>query len=262
MIRLDKYISENLPCTRSEAKKYIGFGRVSVDGKIIRDPDTKIDEKSVKVFYKDRELLHINGLYFMLNKPSGVISATEDKNHRTVLELFPAEYRKKLFPVGRLDLDTEGLLLVTDDGDFCHRIESPKKKMFKTYYVCAVGMLLDNAPELFEKGMILSDFTAKPAFLEILSEKSCYDGENGSKNVNKLQENDSFDKNHLKEYELIVKITEGKFHQVKRMVHEAGCEVRYLKRIAIGELKLDESLAPGEYRSLSEEELAILNTRA
>ena len=260
MIRLDKYISDNLPCTRSEAKKYIGFGRVSVDGKIVRNPDTKIDETAAKVFYKDKELFCRKGLYFMLNKPAGVISATEDKNHKTVLELFPPEYRKKLVLVGRLDLDTEGLLLVTDDGEFCHRIESPKKNLFKTYYVRAEGVLKEGAKELFESGMELSDFTAKPAFFEVLSEKACPDSENSRKTVKNLQENEFFVKNHLKEYELIVRICEGKFHQVKRMIHEAGCEVTYLKRTAIGELKLDESLAPGEFRSLSEEELARLKT--
>lgn len=238
MIRLDRFVSENYPCTRSLAKKLIVAGKCSVDGKIVRTPDFKLDEAG-SVVCEGRELKASSGhLYYMLNKPADVISATEDRKHKTVIDLFPETLRKKLFPVGRLDIDTEGLLLVTDDGDFCHRIESPKKEMFKTYYALCVGKLSENAELMFKEGIKFKDYTAKPAELKILKETPA--------------------EQDVCEYELLVEICEGKFHQVKKMVHAVGAEVKYLKRIRIGRVVLDDSLKPGEYRSLTDEELAML----
>ena len=232
MIRLDKYISENYPCARSEAKKIIVSGKVSVDGIVIKKPESKIDEAS-EVVCLGKTLKLNKGLYYMLNKPAGYISAVRDDKQKTVTDLFPPEIAGKIFPVGRLDKDTEGLLLMTDDGDFCHRIESPKKGVVKTYYARTEGKISADARERFKSGIEFSDFTSKPAEIEILSEEGA-------------------------NCEVRVKVSEGKFHQVKKMLHAVGAEVVYLKRISVGGLALDEGLASGEYRELSEEEIKLL----
>ena len=232
MIRLDKYVSENLPCTRSEAKKFIVSGKVLVDGKAVKNGEFKLDENSAEVVCGGKTLKNSKGLYYMLNKPEGVVSAVSDREHRTVNDLFPKEISKKVFPVGRLDIDTEGLLIMTDDGDFCHRLVSPKKQVYKTYAAKCVGKLAEDAKKIFKEGIEFKDFTSKPAGLELLYEK------------------DGF-------IFVEVRICEGRFHQVKRMLHHVGIDVVSLKRTAIGELILDEQLAPGQYRALSEEEIGL-----
>ena len=233
MTRLDKYVSENLPCTRSEAKKLLASGKVTVDGIIVKNGEFKLDENSAEVVVNGKTLKRMSGLYYMLNKPAGCVSAVTDKEHKTVNDLFPEEIAKKIFPVGRLDLDTEGLLLMTDDGNFCHRLESPKKHVFKTYLAKCTGELAEDAQKIFEEGIAFKDFTSKPAELELLYEK------------------DGF-------IFVEVKICEGRFHQVKRMLHHVGAEVLELKRTAIGGLKLDEKLMPGSYRELGKEEREML----
>ncbi|MBR6273619.1 MAG: rRNA pseudouridine synthase [Lachnospiraceae bacterium] len=232
MIRLDKYVSENLPCTRSEAKKLLASDKIMVDGTIIKNGEYKLDENSAEVICCGKVLKSIKGLYYMLNKPEGVVSAVTDKEHKTVNDLFPKEVNKKIFPVGRLDIDTEGLLIMTDDGDFCHRLVSPKKQVYKIYVAKCTGELAKDAEKIFKEGIAFKDFTTKPAEIEFLYEK------NGFIFVE-------------------VKICEGRFHQVKRMLHHVGADVVYLKRTAIGDLLLDEKLEPGQYRALTEEELAI-----
>lgn len=173
--------------------------------------------------------------YIMLNKPAGVVSATEDKRDRTVLDLVKDARRKDLFPVGRLDKDTEGLLLLTNDGKLAHRLLSPKHHVAKVYYARVQGVMTEADVQRFKEGFAVDDeLTALPAELEILS----------------VCEGDTC--------EIRLKIFEGKFHQVKRMVQAAGKEVLYLKRLSMGPLVLDAALAPGEYRSLTEKEQEAL----
>ncbi|MFU0826561.1 MAG: Pseudouridine synthase [Lachnoclostridium sp.] len=233
MVRLDKYLSEMGIGTRSEVKEYIKKGRVIVDGKIVRQPDFKLDSFESKVYFDNREVEYEAFQYFMINKPAGVVSATTDNHCRTVIDLINTKKKKNLFPVGRLDKDTEGLLLITDDGELAHRLLSPRKHVPKTYYARIQGKVTGEDIAAFKKGMKLEeDFITLPAQLVIL--------QNGE------------------ESEVLVTIYEGKFHQIKRMFKAVGKEVLYLKRLSMGNLKLDETLATGEYRKLTQEELNIL----
>ena len=225
---------------RKEAKLFIGKGRVTVNTVVEKNADRKGAE-SDEVTLDGRSLKQAGMVYLMLHKPSGVISATEDSRERTVLDLLKEDEglmkelgRTELFPVGRLDKDTEGLLLLTNDGELAHRLLSPKKHVEKVYYAKLNGTVPEDAVSRFAEGIqVGEDYQALPAKLEILSVA------NG-------------------ESEVLVVLTEGKFHQVKRMCHEIGCEVVYLKRLSMGELHLDESLAPGEFRRLTGEELLKL----
>lgn len=236
MIRLDKYLTLTTKLSRSEAKKLLSSGRVSVDGVIVKKGDIKIAENAEVVCDGER-CIYKQKLYFMLNKPAGYVSATRDNLHKTVLDLFPEEYAKRIVPVGRLDIDTEGLLLLTDDGDFNHRLTSPNHDVPKVYYTETTGLLLEEHVQVFESGIELEDFTAKPARLEIIEDDTI-------NNTSKAR----------------ITVSEGKFHQVKRMVKNVGCEVRYLKRVKIGRLMLDETLRLGEFRELTEEEIEMCLT--
>ena len=233
MIRLDKFLTLTTKLSRSEAKKMLSSGKVSVDGAVIKKGDLKILESS-EVICNGERCVYKQKLYFMLNKPAGYISATKDNVHKTVLDLFPKEYAKRIVPVGRLDIDTEGLLLLTDDGDFNHKMTSPNHDVPKVYYTETIGVLLDEHIKVFASGIEFDDFTTKPAKLEILETHA-------NNNTSKAR----------------ITVREGKFHQVKRMVKHVGCEVKYLKRIKIGGLVLDEGLATGEYRELTEEEIKL-----
>jgi 16S rRNA pseudouridine516 synthase len=218
--------------SRSEVKEYIRKGRIKVDDTVVKSPDYKID-KNHKIYFDGQPVVYQEYEYFMLNKPSGVLSATRDKNTPTVLNLIHDNARKDLFPVGRLDKDTEGLLLITNDGQLSHSLLSPKKHVDKTYYAKVLGKITDKEVSLFEKGLeVDSEFTAMPAKLTVLDYDSASDIS-----------------------EIKITIHEGKFHQIKRMFEAVGSEVVYLKRLSMGTLKLDESLAPGEYRKLTEDEI-------
>lgn len=242
IIRLDKFLAEMGYGTRSQVKKELAKGNVTVNGQIIRKPETKVDTVRDRVCWKDEPALYAKYEYFMLNKPAGVVSATEDKREKTVLDLLclddstkgvPAVRRRDLFPVGRLDKDTEGLLLITNDGELAHRLLSPKKHVDKVYYARIRGRVTDEDREAFARGLdIGDDKPALPAGLEIIAS-----GENS---------------------EIRVTLREGRFHQVKRMFRAVGKEVTYLKRLSMGSLVLDEDLAPGEYRRLTEEEVKQL----
>lgn len=232
-IRLDKYLAETGGSTRSQARDYIKKGKVCVDGQVIKKPEEKIDWNSQEVSLEGRKLSYQKYAYYMLNKPDGVLSACSDKNTATVLDLLPEQKRKELFPVGRLDKDTEGLLLLTNDGELAHRLLSPRKHVEKVYYVVLDGGLTEETVMYFAEGMPLGDFTAQPANLQILSSTE-------------------------QKAEALVTICEGKFHQVKRMFSACGLNVTYLKRLSMGSLLLDETLKPGEYRELTEEEILQL----
>ena len=230
-MRLDKYLADCGVGTRSEIKKIIRAGFVRVEGAAKVSPELKIDENTAKVYVDGVEMRYRKYVYLMLNKPSGYLSATWDKHKPVVLELVPEEYlHYEVFPLGRLDIDTVGLCVLTNDGDLAHRILSPAKHVPKTYYAEVDGHLDEDAVEAFAEGMDLGDFTAKPASLKII--------EPGDRAE--------------------VTIAEGKFHQVKRMFEKVGKKVTYLKRISMNRLSLDENLEEGEIRELTDEELELL----
>ena len=234
-MRLDKYLSDMGAGTRSELKKEIRKGGVSIDGEIVKDPSHSVDASS-RVIFRGAVIAYDEFEYYMLNKPAGVISASEDAMESTVTDLIAEPKRRDLFPVGRLDRDTEGLLLITNDGALAHRLLSPKHHVDKTYFVVVSGLLNDSDVELFEQGLVLSDgLECLPADLKILSVS---------------------DEEYTSEAEITIR--EGKYHQVKRMFSSVGAEVLYLKRLSMGALTLDPDLAPGEYRRLSREEMAAL----
>ena len=233
MIRLDKYLADMSIGTRQEVKKYIRQGRVKINEDIIKKPEYKIREDEDKITFDGAPVAYETFEYYMLNKPAGVISATEDKRDKTVLDLIKEKKRKDLFPVGRLDKDTEGLLLITNDGALAHRLLSPKKHVDKCYYAEISGGVTEDDVRVFKERINIGtqeepEWTM-PAELKIL--------EKGT--VSRIR----------------LTIREGKFHQVKRMFLAVGKEVVYLKRERMGALVLDEELAPGEYRKLIDSEL-------
>lgn len=232
-IRLDKYLSNMGIGTRSEVKKHIKNGLVQVNNIPMTDPGALIDSQA-KVVFAGQEVNYQEFSYLMMNKPQGVISATEDQYQHTVLGLLEQRWQKVgLFPAGRLDKDTEGLLLLTNDGKLAHNMLSPKKHVAKTYEVKVLGHLGEKDVAAFEKGILLEeDLLTLPGNLEIE-----FAGEISLAKVT---------------------ISEGKFHQIKRMFHALGKEVIFLKRLSMGDLTLDPSLKPGEYRELTSQEMNIL----
>lgn len=230
MIRLDKFLTDMGCGTRSVIKNLVRKGKVSVNGEIIKKPEIKINEDEDVVLLDGEEIRYNRYEYFMLNKPDGYVSATTDRNEKTVLDLLKAEDRRKdLFPVGRLDKDTEGLLVISNDGEMAHKILSPKNHIAKTYYVKVNGRIENEHIEIFEKGIDIGEKNiTKPGILKIIKSGDISEAE--------------------------LTIYEGKFHQVKRMFEAVGMKVVYLKRIKMGTLGLDETLKPGEYRRLTLEE--------
>ena len=236
MIRLDKFLSEMSGWTRSEVKKIVRTGSVTVDGNEVKKPETKIDEKLSIVSVDGRQIKYNKYEYYMLNKPKGFVSATTDREYKTVVDIISSSEKKDPFPVGRLDIDTEGLLLITNDGELAHRLLAPKNHVEKTYYVEVSGILDDVDVDAVEKGLdIGEEKNTIPAKMEILKTdiqnniSSCY-----------------------------LTIHEGKFHQVKRMMKKLGKTVTYLKRVSMGSLILDSKLKKGNYRKLTEQEIIEL----
>ncbi len=228
MIRLDKLLSDSGLFTRSEARATIRAGRVTVDGSVVRSPEEKYDAETAEIRIDGARINCVGVRYLMMNKPTGVLSATDDPRQKTVLDLLPPELRKqRLFPVGRLDKDTTGLLLLTNDGAFAHRVISPKQHVPKRYRAELDGPLGAEDAAAFAEGIVLSDGTVcLPARLELA------DALVG-----------------------IVTVYEGKYHQVKRMVAARGRTVLALHRESIGALRLDETLLPGGYRELRPDEI-------
>lgn len=232
-IRLDKYLADMGKGTRSEVKKAISKGLVRVNNVIVKKPETKLDTDSDHVLFDGVLVGYAQHEYYMLNKPAGVISATEDKREKTVIDLIIERKRKDLFPVGRLDRDTEGLLLISNDGELAHRLLSPSKHVDKVYYAKIDGEVTIEDVEAFQQGVdIGEEKLTRPAKLRVLKSGT--------------------------QSEIELTICEGKFHQVKRMFQAVGKEVVYLKRLQMGTLIFDESLKPGEYRELTEQEIADL----
>ena len=228
-MRIDKFLADMGYGTRNEVKKMMRNGYVEVDGVVIKKGDFKVDIDTI-VYVDDQPVQYVENEYYVLYKPAGYISAREDGRYPTVMELIQS-YKSDLSPVGRLDLDTEGLLLITNDGDLNHKLLSPKNHVEKKYYVEVDKPLPDNTEEIFSKPIEFEDFTSKPAKYEQINEASAY-----------------------------LTITEGKFHQVKRMFEHVGCTVTYLRRDEFDFLTLD-GLNVGEYRELTEEELIKLKER-
>ncbi|WP_455722147.1 pseudouridine synthase [Agathobacter sp.] len=236
MVRLDKFLAEMGVGTRSEVKKILKAKQVTVNGDTATKPETKIDTDNDVVCYRGSRISYQKYEYYMFNKPAGCVSATEDNLHRTVMDYITDAVHDDLFPVGRLDIDTEGLLLITNDGALAHELLSPAKHVEKTYYARIDGMVTEDDVNQFENGVdIGEDKLTKPGKLVILKSEP------------------------ISEIELT--ITEGRFHQVKRMFEAVGKKVIYLKRISMGPLKLPQDLAIGEYRALTQAELGGLKQR-
>ena len=231
MMRLDKYLCETGFGTRSQVKDLLKKGQVMVNGEVVKKPELKINETTDQILCQGEKASYQKNIYLMLHKPAGVVSATEDNREKTVLDLVRPEDRKNsLCPVGRLDKDTEGLMLLTDDGELAHRLLSPKKHVDKTYYAKIDGQVTEEHVKQFREGLDIGDEKKTlPAVLTILL----------SGPVSEIE----------------VTIHEGRFHQIKRMFEAVGCKVTYLKRLSMGSLVLDETLPPEEYRPLTEAEL-------
>ena len=247
-MRLDKFLANSGIGTRKEVKEIIKKKKISVNGVFVKDGKIHIDENKDVIKYENKVVGYKPFVYIMMNKPAGVISATEDNYHKTVIDLLKNEYSTyNIFPVGRLDIDTEGLLLLTNDGILSHNLLSPKKHVDKKYYVKIAKSLSENDIKTLENGIKLEEnFVTKKAKVEIV----CNDSEKESEDFNFFE-----NKNNKNENLVYITISEGKFHQVKRMFKAVNNEVLYLKRVKMGNLLLDEKLELGEYRELTEEEL-------
>lgn len=228
-LRLDKYLKDQGIASRSEVKELIKKGLVLVNDVTVKDPGTHVNTEEDIINVKGVQIDYRKYVYYMLNKPKGVITATEDKTLKTVLDLFPDEIRRReVFPVGRLDKDTEGLLLITNNGVFAHNLLSPKKGVKKLYEALLDVYPGDSSIEAFKNGVDIGDnYTALPAELKYISKDPAI---------------------------ALVEIYEGKFHQVKRMFKAVGASVTELKRLKMGDVWLDQALNPGEFRELTSEE--------
>ena len=232
-MRLDKYLTNQGIGSRSQVKALIKSKKVFVNNVLENKPERHIDENNDIVSLDGVNLEYNKFYYYMLNKPPGVLTAVKDNTYKTVMDIMDVTPKEGLFPVGRLDKDTEGLLLITNDGELSHNLLSPKKHVNKTYYVELNGKLIDSDIDLFAKGLDIGEKNiTKPAKLEILS------GRNRA----------------------YITITEGKYHQVKRMFQAIGLTVTFLKRISMGSLILDKNLKSGGYRKLTEEEISNLKS--
>lgn len=226
-MRIDKYISNCGYASRKDVKKLIKNGVVTINGTVCKKAEQQVDEKS-EICVEGNKLVYREFVYLMLNKPQGYISAVYDKKYPVVTDLVDEEYAHfEVFPVGRLDIDTEGLLILSNDGQFAHEMTSPKKNIYKRYFARLDKPMEEKDIEIFAAGMEFKEFTAKPAKLEITDNPE----------------------------EVYIEIAEGKFHQVKRMCERVGKRVVYLKRVAIGGLTLDETLKTGQIKELTKEDL-------
>lgn len=230
ILRLDKMLAHLGYGSRKDVKRIIRKGEVIVNGEVCKNDDFKVDSENDEVIVFDEEVNYQELVYIMLHKPAGVVSATFDNYKQTVIDLVSEYEKQKVFPVGRLDIDTEGLLLITNDGMLCHKLLSPKYHVDKVYYVEFTGTFKEEYVNAFKNGITLDDgYITLPADIKLIGENKAH-----------------------------VTLHEGKFHQVKRMFLALNMEVTYLKRISFGSLVLDESLNKGEYRLLSQKEIEDL----
>lgn len=236
-MRIDKLLANMGVGSRKELKTAIRKGAVTVNDLVVRDPGKHVDPEADQIHFRGQQIIYKEYVYLIMHKPAGVISATEDTYHETVIDLLPEEYRIFApFPVGRLDIDTEGLLVLTNDGQLSHQLLSPKKHVDKTYFARIDQPVTKVDREIFSKGVVLDDgYKTLPAWLEVLDAP----GRN----------------------EVHITIQEGKFHQVKRMFQAVDKQVEYLKRISMGGLRLDKKLEIGQVRELTQEELHLLEQK-
>lgn len=231
LIRIDKYLAECNIGSRSQVKEFLRKGMVTVNGDVVKKSDLKINETEDRICFQETLISYQRYYYYMLHKPAGVVTATKDNVNETVMDICKDIYRADLFPVGRLDKDTEGLLLLTNDGQLSHRILSPKRHVEKTYFAKIDHAFLDADIKALEQGVDIGEAkNTLPA---------------------KIKQGET-------PLEVYITIVEGKFHQIKRMLEAVQNKVIYLKRISMGGISLDELLAPGEYRELSEAEVTKL----
>lgn len=234
-MRLDKFLKECNVCSRSESKQVLKKGLIKINGNIVKDASYKLDENNDVVTYNDKVIEYQEFVYIMLNKPAGVISATEDSKDTTVIDLVSEYAHKEVFPFGRLDKDSVGLLILSNDGKLAHELLSPKKHVSKVYYLKIKGRLDESDVEAFKNGITLEDgYVTKEGKLEIIKSDEIS--------------------------ECLATISEGKFHQLKRMFIALDKEVVFLKRIKFKDIELDESLKEGEYRLLTKEEIDSLKS--
>ncbi len=230
MIRIDKYLCDNAGLSRSEAKKAVLSSKVTINNIPVKRCEAKLLEGTDTVTLNGDPIIYEKYSYYMLNKPSGYVSANSDSREKTVIELFSSEKKKNLACVGRLDKDTTGLLLVTNDGELIHKLISPRKNVFKDYLVTIVKALTVEDIKALEEGVDINDpALTRPAKVRVIDDNN-----------------------------IILSITEGRFHQVKRMLIAVGNAVVKLKRISEGSLKLDDSLSEGQYRKLTPDEIDML----
>lgn len=285
MIRLDKYLSNMTGESRSIIKSEIKKGNVIVNGSTVLKAENKIDEIKDEVIYKGESVAYSKYAYYMFNKPAGCVSATTDNTCKTVIDYLKNEQVSGLFPVGRLDKDTEGLLIITNDGELAHKLLSPKKHVAKKYYARIKGNLPTDVEKRFEDGLDIGDEKKTlPARIEVLQNAKTTESTDKltgktdnmtGKTDNMTGKTDNItdvvisDRSDalpdegpaLFDSEVYVVITEGRYHQVKRMFKAVGCEVTYLERKSMGGLELDDTLRRGEYRKLTAEEInTLLNT--
>ncbi len=236
LLRLDKYLCDMQEGTRSIVKDMIRKKRVSVNNTIVTRPELKVNTDTDIVCIDGSPIGYSDYEYYMLNKPQGVVSATSDAHDKTVIDIIADKKRKDLFPVGRLDKDTEGLLIITNDGELAHKLLSPKHHIDKMYEATVKGKIASSCIELFANGLVVdSRFTAMPAVLDILS----YDASTDTSQIH-------------------ITIKEGKYHQIKRMFAAIDSEVLYLKRLSMGNIQLDKTLKTGSYRALTDDEITAL----
>ncbi len=263
MVRLDRFLAQAGIGSRAEVKKLIRSGRILVNDVPAQRGEHKIDEESDVILMDGRKVSSMTVPTVMLNKPAGVVSATQDNHDRTVIDLISEPWAEKLFPVGRLDKDTEGLLLLTSDGMMSHELLSPKKHVVKTYFAIVSGDIDEGLCGQFLEGLDIGEKRKTlPAELIFLNDEMKDVQENPPK------EQAEFWRLGISEHDLgrcgenecciVISITEGKFHQIKRMFEAVGREVHFLKRIAMGNLVLDPDLEPGQYRALSDDEISML----
>lgn len=278
MIRLDKYLANMTGESRSIIKSEIKKGNVIVNGSTVLKAENKIDEIKDEVIYKGESVAYSKYAYYMFNKPAGCVSATKDNTCKTVIDYLKNEQVSGLFPVGRLDKDTEGLLIITNDGELAHKLLSPKKHVEKKYYARIKGNLPTDVEKRFEDGLDIGDEKKTlPARIEVLqnakttesTDKLTGKTDNMTGNTDNITDVVISDRSDalpdegpaLFDSEVYVVITEGRYHQVKRMFKAVGCEVTYLERKSMGGLELDDTLRRGEYRKLTAEEInTLLNT--
>jgi 16S rRNA pseudouridine516 synthase len=258
-MRLDKYLAEAAVGTRKVVRNYVKEGKVRVNGQEVLEPALEIDETNDSIRYLGEAVMHLGKCYFMFHKPGGCVTARKDKDNPTVMDYFSPEHQKGLFPIGRLDKDTEGFLLLTNDGEFSHGLMHPKQHVEKTYFFRAFGRLDENAREGLISGVVIGDEEGLAKAIKIeITEQGLYQELKGTIN---LENSRQIRVNPLGQPVVsgYLTISEGRKHQVKRMLKAVGCYVVYLKRVSIGGVYLDETLEKGQYRELTQEEIRVLS---